>query len=247
MTQGLGTFWDYAIALQSKNSLLHGTTSHLLDDKLRHQLGAGMEVRLSKKVSAKKLNKTMDFRKWLNKVKHCDDALRMDREEYERITKENRDPSHHANNNSNKPSSRRVPNNNAAPPSLSSAPSAPRKQCLKLLDAERKLLNENDGCVKCRCFLVDHRMANCPNDFLNPAMYKSLTQADVNRAKHSCGKGIAAITTATMHAPSTSFATNESTPHPVAAILGMSHNPVTQVSLKGLQGTTLLIVWTPHW
>ena len=36
MTQGNNTFWDYAIALQSKNSLLHGTTSHLLDDKLRH-------------------------------------------------------------------------------------------------------------------------------------------------------------------------------------------------------------------
>ena len=33
MTQGASTFWDYAIALQSKNSLLHGTTSELPDDK----------------------------------------------------------------------------------------------------------------------------------------------------------------------------------------------------------------------
>ena len=69
MTQGNHTFWDYAIALQSKNSLLRGTTSHLTDDKLRHQLGAGMETRLAKKVSTEKLNKVVEFRKWLNEVR----------------------------------------------------------------------------------------------------------------------------------------------------------------------------------
>jgi hypothetical protein len=50
MSQGGSTFWDYAVAVQSKNSLLCGTPLHLPDDKLHHQLGAGMEVRLSKKV-----------------------------------------------------------------------------------------------------------------------------------------------------------------------------------------------------
>jgi hypothetical protein len=69
MTQGSGTFWDYVIALQSKNSLLRGTVSHLPEDKLRHQLGAGMETRLSKKVSTEKVNKVPEFRKWLNEVK----------------------------------------------------------------------------------------------------------------------------------------------------------------------------------
>jgi hypothetical protein len=93
MTQGTSTFWDYAINLQSKNSLLCGTTSHLSDDILRQQLGAGMEVRLSKKAFTEKLNKVVDFRKWLNEVKHCDEGLRAEREEYERIAKENRDVS----------------------------------------------------------------------------------------------------------------------------------------------------------
>ena len=41
MTQGTSTFWDYAVALQSKNSLLRGTTSELPDDKLRQQLCVG--------------------------------------------------------------------------------------------------------------------------------------------------------------------------------------------------------------
>jgi hypothetical protein len=91
MIQNSSTFWDYAVALQSKNSLLCSTTSHLLDDKLHQQLGAGMEVRLSKKVSSEKSNKVVDFRKWLNKVKQCDETLHAEREEYKRIAKENRD------------------------------------------------------------------------------------------------------------------------------------------------------------
>ena len=93
MSQGSSSFWDYAVAMQSKNSLLHSTTSHLPDNKLRHQIGAGMEVRLLKKVSAEKLNKIVEFRKWLNEVKQCDNALRAEREEYERIAKENCDTS----------------------------------------------------------------------------------------------------------------------------------------------------------
>jgi hypothetical protein len=91
MTQGNNTFWDYAIGLQSKNSLLCGTTSHLPDDKLCHQLGMGMETRLSKKVFMEKVNKVVEFRKWLNEVQRCDEGLRAEREEYERITKENSD------------------------------------------------------------------------------------------------------------------------------------------------------------
>src|SRR5882762_2995233 len=86
MTQGTSSFWDYAVAIQLKNSLLHGTVSHLLDDKLRHQLVAGMEVRLSKKVFSEKLNKVANFRKWLDEVRRCDEVLRTEREEYEGMT-----------------------------------------------------------------------------------------------------------------------------------------------------------------
>jgi hypothetical protein len=47
MTQGSTSFWDVAVAVQSKNSLLHGTPSHLPDNKLCHQINMGMEIRLS--------------------------------------------------------------------------------------------------------------------------------------------------------------------------------------------------------
>ena len=97
MTQGNSSFWDFAVAIQNKNSLLRDTTSHLADDKLHHQINAGMEIRLSKKVSSEKVNKVISFRKWLSEVKRCDDVLRAEREEYERIAKDNRDASHRAN------------------------------------------------------------------------------------------------------------------------------------------------------
>ena len=123
MTQGTSLFWDYAIAIQSKNSLLQGTVSHLPDDKLHHQLGTGMEIRLSKKVSLEKVNKVQDFYKWLNDVRRCDDVLRVEREEYECIVKDNRESSHRTNF-SNEPSLRRIPNQNNNPSASSSSAAA---------------------------------------------------------------------------------------------------------------------------
>jgi hypothetical protein len=235
MSQGTNSFWDYAIAIQSKNALLHGMTSHLPDDKLRHQIGAGMEVCLSKKVSSEKLNKILDFRKWLNEVKQCDDVLLAEREEYERIAKENHDTSRRSNYTS-KPSFRCTPSNNNN--SSQTAPFASTtnipitcKQCPKLLDSECKLLNKNKGCLKCRRFFVEHRTVNCPKDFPNPATYKYLTQSDADRVKCGCGKGIAAV--GFSNTASTSASTGSppmQLSHPVAAVLGMSCNPTAYIA-----------------
>ena len=154
-----------------------------------------------KKVSSKKLNKVANFHKWLNEVGRCNEILHMEREEYEQITKDNRESS-----------------------------SAPHKQCLKLLDSKCKLLNENEGCIKCRRFFIDHHTVNCLNDFPNPAAYKPLTQHDVDHTKCLCSKHMAAINTNTTLTSSSSFSLGESVVHPVAAILCVSHNPVTYIS-----------------
>lgn len=111
----------------------------------------------------------------------------------------------------------------------SSTTSVPCKQCPKLLDMERKLLNDNKGCVKCRKFFVDHRAVNCPNDFSNPIRYKTLTQGNVDHAKRPRGK-VAAVSASNTSTLPTSVLSNETTVHPVAAVLGMSCNPVTYVT-----------------
>ena len=211
-------------------------TSHLPDDKLCHQIGVGMEICLSKKGSSEKLNKNkiVDFHKWLNEVKRCDDVLRPEREEYECIAKENRDMSRRGNY-ASEPSFCRAPSNNNN--SSQTVPSASTmntpttcKQCFELLDSKRKFLNENEGCLKCRCFFVEYPAVNCPNDFPNPATYKSLTQSDADCVKHGCEKPIASV--GFSNAPSTSATTvspSDQMSHPVAAVLGMSHNPTAYI------------------
>jgi hypothetical protein len=54
MSQGAGTFWDFAVSIQSRNALLAGTASHLTKEKLRHQLEANMSKKLSAKCRSKK-------------------------------------------------------------------------------------------------------------------------------------------------------------------------------------------------
>jgi hypothetical protein len=235
MSQGSKSFWDYAVSLQHKNSLLHGTPSHLSEEQIRHQLGAGMEVRLSKKIGAKKVNKIENFHKWLNEVKRFDDQLRANREEYERILKESREATRQVNTASEP--NRCVPNNtnsfgNAA---ASSSTSVPRKQCPALLSVECQLLKDNEGCLKCRRFFVDHRAANCPNNFPSPTNYKTLTQTKVDRAKRNRNRPIAAVTLSPATAPPTVADTSGETPHAsqyhhVAAVMGMSSNPTAYVA-----------------
>jgi hypothetical protein len=116
---------------------------------------------------------------------------------------------------------------------LPSTATVPCKQCPKLLDSECKLLNENEGCIKCCHVFIDHHAVNCPNDFPNPTAYKSLTQSDVNHTKHGQGKEVAAISTSnasTSTTATTSFSSNESIVHPIATILGMSCNPAAYMA-----------------
>jgi len=89
-------------------------------------------------------------------------------------------------------------------------------------------LNDNEGCVKCCNFFENHHAANCPNNFPNLATYKTLMQADVDCARCTCGKCVAAVTA--MSPANTSSSSDGTTHHPVAAVLGFSCNPVAYVA-----------------
>jgi hypothetical protein len=90
MVQGEATFWDYAIEVQSKNSLLTTTASHLDNEKLRHRIKASMNKLLARHCINAKVNKEGDFKKWLAEVKCIDDTLHAERREFERISEMNR-------------------------------------------------------------------------------------------------------------------------------------------------------------
>jgi hypothetical protein len=85
MTLGKDSFWDYAIRVQAKNSLLIGMPSHLNPKKLCHQIEAGMNDLLSCHCGNAKVNKEEDVKKWLSDVKRVDDMMRVECQEFEKI------------------------------------------------------------------------------------------------------------------------------------------------------------------
>jgi hypothetical protein len=221
MSAVMGTvpFWDYAAAIQNINILLAGTDSHLAEDKLRHQIEVEMTDRLSKRCKTEKIQNVIGLRAWLLEVKRIDDGMRAERQEFEEIARTTRyesrksnylsEPSRHAN----------TPSNGGA-----SSSKAPATRVPKLTESERKLLYANDGCLKCRCLFVDHRMANCPNNFPDPLKYKTITQSLVDSIKARMTRKVGAIAQENT-ASDSSFQSTQSS-HPVAALMSSSNYPI---------------------
>jgi hypothetical protein len=110
----------------------------------------------------------------------------------------------------------------------------------KMTETERKLLLDNEGCLKCRKFFAGHRSNNCPNGFLNAGTYRTLSNDDVNAARRPTSNAIASIT-----GPTTSV---EATAFPVAAVfppsnrscvLDMSNGDLSKDSDDDVSGPTI--------
>jgi hypothetical protein len=188
MTQGKDSFWDYTIRVQSKNSLLTGTPSHLSQEKLRHCIEVGMNDLLAHRCANAKANKEGEIKKWLADMKRIEDTMRAERREFEEIAKVACDngrhsnalgePSNHTNVSSTRDAAKGAPISGKLP---------------KLTELERRLLFDNEGCLKCCRFFVNHKSATCPNNWPTAAGYRTLTQVDVDRA-HGAGRGKSVVT-----------------------------------------------------
>lgn len=62
-------------------------------------------------------------------------------------------------------------------------PSTGQTKCPLLLEAERSLLKQHQGCFKCRKFYIGHTSQSCPYGFPNGTNYKPLSDADALAAK----------------------------------------------------------------
>ena len=85
-------FRDYVIAVLAQNSLLMGTTSHLSNAKLCHQLEAGLELCLLQKIENNTVIAALnanDFTDWNVEVKCVSDALRAETLHFEEIAAHN--------------------------------------------------------------------------------------------------------------------------------------------------------------
>ena len=212
-TKQSGTFWEWAVKMRLLNTLLHGTTTYLDDATLLNQLKVNLKLWLSCACDDQRIKEdTLD--KWLDKVKIVDKKKHgecqqqwADAEEathshlkWNTMSAGLSELSCHYNtfhgglmNDKNASSNKGKPFNTT-------------KNLLKLMDVEQTLLFDNKGCLKCRCFFVNHCSMNCPNKFPSGVGYKTLTADNVKSAHHkmsnpvtlvselSCSSGILPIT-----------------------------------------------------
>jgi hypothetical protein len=92
----------------------------------------------------------------------------------------------------------------------------------RLLDSERKLLYDNQGCLKCHRVFVNHRSNNCPNKFPDATVYKTLTQAFVDMISQCVNKKSAAAVLPQG---------DDDNVQPIAVVMGSSSNPVAYMPL----------------
>jgi Aspartyl protease len=113
-----------------------------------------------------------------------------------------------------------------APSQNASASGSTTLRCFvpKLTEGEKKLLEEHEGCFKCRNFFVTHRSNECPSGFPNAATYKTLTSKDVDTAR--CGSKAKPLAAVSAHI---SEDENASTVLPIAMVMGQALDPVAYV------------------
>jgi hypothetical protein len=212
MIQEDQSFRDFAVKIQAKNSLLCNTTSYLDQEKLCHRIKSGMNQKLALHCRLEKLSKVEDFEKWLAEIRRIDDLMKAEKAEFESFARTTCETTRRAN-------ALAEPSHHGNAPTVTAAPAA-SDSCLvlpKLLESERRLLYDNEGCLKCRRVFVDHRSTNCPNNFPNPSTYKTLTQNFVDAIKNRIKRPVAVV----VNSDATSV-----TAVPVAAVMGSSINPV---------------------
>ena len=190
-----GSFWEWAMKMRSWNTLLWGTSAHLDDAGLLNQLKANLEPWLSRACNNERI-KEADLDKWLDKVKIVDEKKHREwQQQWANVEEAAR--SHLKQNMTSaglSEPSRRY--NTFRGPVSDRSLTKGKENASKLptlTDAERSLLFDNEGCLKCRCFFIKHRAADCPNDFPATTTYKTLTIEDVNAARRKTASTVATI------------------------------------------------------
>ena len=217
------SFWAWSQNIIKLNCLLRNTTSIFDDATLRNQLDAHLDDGLKERVKHSEAKKEKTLKAWVDAVRRLDETRISENKRHRELIEETFNK-HQAKrvatdtNNTLRNPSRRY---NANTSTASSSNSTSTFVALPfLLDAERTLLNEHDGCTKCRKFYMGHRSRDCPNGFPSGKGYKSLTLADALAAK----KGKQPSTTssnkpATKPVAATAPSSDEDEPDTIAAVL----------------------------
>jgi len=175
------SFWNWSQQLLSLNCLLRNTPSIFDYVALCNHLKAHLDDELKEKVKHSEARNDKVFKTWVTAVQLLDEA---------RTTKNKRQlnliegalqcQAKCQATDANVLCGPLRCNNNA---SSSSSSTSTTNHLAPLTESEQTLLNEDDGCTKCRCFYVGHCSHACMLGFPTAKGYKTLTITDALAAK----------------------------------------------------------------
>ncbi|KAF9226046.1 hypothetical protein BS17DRAFT_806992 [Gyrodon lividus] len=181
-TQGNKAFSEWAIDVQTQNTILRGTTSHLTDASLKYYLEAHIHPNLACEYRAMEYSTEDVLRKWIEKVRLLDEKRQRDvakhKEAVDVAIRAVARPAPWTSTSSSKTQSSKG-GGDAVKSSTTN-----KFLCLPALTMdERKILQDNEGCFKCRCPFQKHTSRDCPYNFPDPKTYKPLTADDIAAKK----------------------------------------------------------------
>ncbi|CAA7264090.1 unnamed protein product [Cyclocybe aegerita] len=198
-------FWAWTQKMKAVNILLRGTTSHFNDDQLRQQLEGLMDAELRKAAARKGINAKTTLKDWIEAVKNLDEEYAYDRKRYRDAFEEDQRSSKRVALSGNAGNTAPRSSSNKASTSTGRAQTGGKwKKLPKLEQSEKDLLEEYEGCWKCRQFFAYHGTRSCPNEFPPGNGYHTLTLSDVQKhpkynaymEKKGKAKTVAAVTDA---------------------------------------------------
>ena len=222
------SFWSWSQHIIKLNCLLKNTTSVFDDTTLRNQLDTHLDDGLKECVKHSEAKKEKTLKAWVDAICRLDETRISENKRHRELIEETfnkRQAKRVAtDNNAFRNPSRRYNSNNNSTSTSSSATSSTFIPLPILLDSECTLLNENDGCTKCRKFYVGHHSHDCPNGFPSGKGYKTLVLADTLSAK----KGKSTSSTSSSKQPPKPVAatapSSDDEPNTIAAVLPSASN-----------------------
>ncbi|EDR02339.1 reverse transcriptase-RNase H-integrase [Laccaria bicolor S238N-H82] len=210
LTASKTSFWNWSQNLLKLNCLLRGTASAFDESTLCNHLEAHLDDELKTKLRHSDARKDKVFKTWVTAVRLLDKARAVENKcQHELIEETLTQRQSKRQNTSNEALQGPSRHGNTSQSNTSAGGSSSTYTHLPpLTDAECTLLNEHDGCTKCRRFYTDHRSHSCPNGFPAGKTYKTLTATDAMNAKK--GKAVTKPATKAVAATSASIETVDS-------------------------------------
>ncbi|KAJ2913860.1 hypothetical protein MD484_g6573, partial [Candolleomyces efflorescens] len=170
MRQKNRTFREWYNDFYSQVLLLTGTSEEKSDEEIRRLVYSLMDEHLRSRADLERIRGLSTLKQWTNALVTEDRAIRTDIAHMRRRFNEGHNV---ANNNNNRTNTRSAPNSGTTNGTADNARSRPPQ----LTQEEKTLLDDHDGCYRCREFYVGHRSNACSSGYPDGTNYVPLTVA----------------------------------------------------------------------